>query len=269
MKRVCSAVAVMFVVMALASSVAWAQPGGRGGRGGFGFGFGGFGGSPNLMDLAGIEAVQKEIEALDDQVAAIKKASEEARAAREAQRGQGQRPDFQNMSDAEREKAMAEFRARREKETAAANEKLGKILLPHQVKRLNEISLQMRGTMALSDPKVAAELKISDEQKKKLEEVNNANMETMRKQMQELFQGGGRNQSEEAREQMRTKMQEMRKQAEEKVLAVLTADQKAQFAKMKGAEFKMPEGAFGFGRGGRGGEGGRAGGKERPQRPNN
>ena len=61
------------------------------------------------------------------------------------------------------------------------------------------------------------------QQKKKLEEVGNANMEAMRKQMQELFQGGGRNQSEQAREQMRTKMQEMRKQADEKVLAVLTA----------------------------------------------
>lgn len=263
MKRVCVLVAVASVLMAVASSTAWAQPGGRGGfRGGFG-GPGGFGGTPNLMDLVNIEAVQKEIEVLDDQLAAVKKAGEELRAAREAQRGQGERPDYRNMSEQEREKAFAEMRQRREKETATANAKLGEILLPHQIKRLQEISLQLRGTAALNDPKVAAELKITDEQKKKLEEVNNANMESFRT----LFQGGNRDRSDQDREQMRTKMQDMRKQAEGKVLAVLTADQKAQFEKMKGEAFQMPEGAFGFGgRQGRGGEGGR---KDRPQRPNN
>ncbi len=267
MKRVCTVVAVMFVLTALSSSSAWAQPGGRGG---FRGGPGGFGGAPNLMDLANIEAVQKEIEALDDQVAAIKKAGEELRAARDAQRGQGQRPDYQNMSEQEREKAMAEMRQRREKETGTANAKVGEILLPHQIKRLQEISLQMRGTSALSDPKVAAELKITDDQKKKLEETAKANMESVGKQMQELFQGGNRDRSDQDREKMRAQMQELRKQAEAKVLAVLTADQKAQFEKMKGEAFQMPEGEFGFGgRQGRGGEGGRAGGKERPQRPNN
>jgi len=259
MKRVCTGVAVMFVLMALVSSSVWAQPGGRGGLRG---GFGGFGGTPNLMDLVNNPAVQKEIEVLDDQLAAIKKAGDELRTAREAQRGTGERPDYRNMSEQEREKATAEFRARREKETAAANAKLAEILLPHQVKRLQEISLQQRGTMALSDPKVAAELKITDEQKKKLEEANTANMEAMRS----AFQGGNRDQN---REQMREKMQELRKQAEGRVLAVLTADQKAQFAKMKGEPFQMPEGAFGGGRQGRGGEGGREGGKQRPQRPNN
>jgi len=260
MKRVCTVVAVMFVLMALASSSVWAQPGGRGG---FRGGPGGFGGTPNLMDLANIPAVQKEIEALDDQLASIKKVGEEMRAAREAQRGQGERPDYRNMSEQEREKLFTEMRQRREKETAATNAKLAEILLPHQMKRLQEISLQMRGMAALSDPKVAAELKITDEQKKKLEEANNANMEAMRS----AFQGGNRDQD---REQMRAKFQEMRKQAEDKVLAVLTADQKAQFAKMKGEPFQMPEGAMGFGgrqgRGDRGGEGGR---KDRPQRPNN
>ncbi len=77
------------------------------------------------------------------------------------------------------------------------------------------------------------------------------------------------------RDQMREKMEQMRKESDEKFLALLTADQKAQFEKIKGAAFEMPEGAFGFGgRQGRGGQGGReggreGGGKDRPQRPNN
>ncbi|NLF72323.1 MAG: hypothetical protein GX575_25085 [Candidatus Anammoximicrobium sp.] len=257
MKRFCTMVAVMFVLLALASDSAWAQPGGRGG---FRGGPGGFGGTPNLLDLANIEAVQKEIEAQDEQLAGIKKLNDQLRAEREAQRGQGQRANFQNMSDEERQKAFGEMRERREKQTASANAKLAEILLPHQIKRIEQISLQTRGLAALSDPKIAAELKISDEQKKKLEEARNASMEAMRA----MFQGGNRDQD---REQMRAKMQDMRKQAEEKVLAVLTADQKAQFEKMKGESFQMPEGAFGPGsRPGRGGEAGRG---NRTRRPNN
>jgi Spy/CpxP family protein refolding chaperone len=255
MKRVCSVVAVLFAVMALASSTAWAQPGGRGG---FRGGFGGFGGTPNLLDLAKVEAVQKELEALDDQVAGIKKLDGELSAARDAQRGQGQRPDFQNMSEAEREKFFTEMNARREKEATAANAKLGEILLPHQIERLGQISLQqsmrMRGMAVLADPKVAAKLSLTDDQKKKIE----AQSEAVRSKMQEMFQGGNR-------DGMREKMEQMRKESDEKYSAVLTADQKAQFEKLKGAEFKMPEGAFGRGPGGRGGQGGQG----RPQRPNN
>ncbi len=168
MKRACTVVVVMLVLAAMANSSAWAQPGGRGGfRGGFGGGFG-MSRTPNLLFLANIEAVQKEIEALDDQVAAIKKLEEEQRAAREAQRGQGPRPDYQNMSEAEREKLNAE----REKQTAAANAKLGEILLPHQVQRLQEISLQQRmrmlGMGVLADDAVAAKLSLTDDQKKKV-----------------------------------------------------------------------------------------------------
>jgi hypothetical protein len=215
------------------------------------------------MDLVNIEAVQKEIEVLDDQLAAVKKAGEEARAAREAQPGQGPRPDYQNMSDAEREKAMAEFRARREKETAAANAKLGEILLPHQIARLEQISLQQRmrmlGMGVLVDPKVAAKLSLTDEQNKKVA----AQSEAAGARIRELFQGGNR-------EGAREKMEQIRKESDEKFLAVLTADQKAQFEKMKGETFQMPEGAFGSGgRQGRGDRGGEGGGKDRPQRPNN
>ncbi len=239
MKRLCT---LVFVVALSVTSLAWAQPGG--GRGGFG-GFGGFGGG-SLLDLARIEAVQKEIEAVDDQVKGIAKLSEEMRASR------GERPqvDWRNMSEADREKAMAEGRARREKEAAAANAKLAEILLPLQIERLEQISLQMRGTSALADPKVAAKLSLTDEQKKKLEAVQTANMEAMRA----LFQGGNR-------EGMREKMQEQRKTSEEKVLAVLTADQKAAFEKLKGAAFTMPEGAFGRGPQG-GDQGGRRGGDQ-------
>jgi Spy/CpxP family protein refolding chaperone len=256
MKRLC---ALVFVVTLSVASLAWAQPGG--GRGGFG-GPGGFGGV-SLLDLARIEAVQKEIEAVDDQLKGIEKLSEEMRASR-AERPQ---VDWRNMSEADREKAMAEGRARREKEAATANAKLAEILLPLQIERLEQInlqiSLQMRGMSALSDPKVAAKLSLTEDQKKKLEAAATANREAM----QQAFQGGNRDQNQD-REKMREKFQELRKAADEKVLAVLTADQKAAFEKMKGAAFTMPEGAFG--RGPRGGDqGGRRGGDQGGRRGGN
>ncbi|MCU0977735.1 MAG: hypothetical protein MUF25_01055 [Pirellulaceae bacterium] len=248
MKRLC---ALAFVVALSVTSLAWAQPGGGRGPGGFGGGFGG----GSLLDLARIEAVQKEIEAVDDQVKGIEKLSEEMRASR------GERPqvDWRNMSEADREKAMAEMRKQREAEAAKANAKLGEVLLPLQIERLEQISLQMRGTAALADPKVAAKLSLTEDQKKKLEAAQTANMESMRTQMQQLFQGGNRDQ--QSREGMREKMEQLRKDADAKVLAVLTADQKAAFEKLKGAAFTMPEGAFG--RGPRGGDqGGQRGGDQ-------
>lgn len=251
MKRLC---ALVFIVTLSVASFAWAQPGG--GRGSFG-GPGGFGGG-SLLDLARIEAVQKEIEAVDDQLKGIEKLSEEMRAAR------GERPqvDWRNMSESDREKAFAEMSKQREANALKANAKLAEILLPLQIERLEQISLQMRGTSALSDPKVAAKLSLTDEQKKKLEAAVTANREAM----QQAFQGGNRGQ-EQDRNQMREKFQQLRKTADEKVLAVLTADQKAAFEKLKGAAFTMPEGA---GRGPRGGDqGGRRGGDQGGRRPGN
>jgi hypothetical protein len=218
-----SILAASAVLALCVGAVAAAQPG----PGGRGPGFGGFGGGGLLM-LARMEAVQKEIKATEDQIASIRKLGEEMRPAG------GQ--NFRDMSQEEREKAMTEMRARMEK----ANTKLAEILKADQIARLEEISIQMRGAAALADPKVAKKLGLSDDQQKKLKEVSDANAAAMR----ELFQDGNR-------EGSREKMQELRKQATEKAMAVLTADQKAAFAKMKGTEFKMPEGAFGPPGGGR------------------
>lgn len=222
--------ALVFVVALSATSLVWAQPGG--GRGGM---MGGPGGGMSPLALAQVEAVQKEIEAVEDQVAAIRKLAEETQAARR----EGDRPDFRNMDEAAREKAFAEMRAQREKETAATTAKLGEILLPLQMERLEQIALQMRGTGALADPAIAAKLGLTADQKQKIEAAMTANREAM----QQAFQGG----RDQDREQMRARFQQLRTSADEKLLAVLTTAQKAAYEKMKGPAFTMPEGAFGRG----------------------
>jgi len=236
------------------------QPGGRPSRGGPMMMRGGFGGG-GLLGLVRIEAIQKEIELLDDQKAQIDELAEELRPQRDGEEG-GQRPDFRNMSEEERQKFFAEMRKRFEERAKTANEKLKKILLPHQIKRVEQISLQFRGTRALTDPEIAAKLKLTDAQQKKIEETMAANRESMMTKVRELFQGGGGDR-EKAREQFR----KLREEADAKVLAVLTSDQKKQFEALKGDPFEMPEGGFGVRRGGFRDRDGRPGGREGRGRP--
>jgi hypothetical protein len=234
----------MFGVVALLAALllvpsASAQPGGRGGPGGFG-GFGGGPGGPGgggLLGLLRVEAVQKEIEAIPDQLEAVQKLEEELRADRPTER-----PDWRNMSEEDRDKAIAEMRERTTKQAATAKSKLAEILLPPQMARLEQIALQQRGIQALSDEEVAAKLGISAAQKEKIASVAEENRTGMRERMQAIMQGGNR-------ETMREEFAKVRKEMEDKVLAVLTSAQKAKFEEMKGEAFEMPAQAFG-GRGG-------------------
>jgi len=268
------AVATLLVV-ALAMTVE-AQPGGRGGRGGPQGGRGGqFGGRGGMMMGGGMmgrggggllriaqnEAVQKEIDALDDQVKAIDKAAEELR---------GERPDmsgFRDMSEEDRTKFFEKMRKEAEERAEKGDKALAEILLPHQLDRVKEIQIQQMGINALVDDDVVAKLKLGSK-KAKIEAAIQKNREGMREKMMAIFRDGDR-------ENMREKMEKLREESEAEVLALLSADEKKAFEKMKGEPFEMPRPQFGGGRGGRGGPGGdrgnrggdRGGDRGRPQRP--
>ena len=272
----------------------------RGGPGGPGGMVGAMGGS--RLFLLRVPAVQKELELLDDQIAEIEKLMAEMRPERgpggrgpggpggsgrgPGDRGRGERRPGSdsarpqsaetNQPDEARVPAdgtvfvqaqaprrgpeitpeqMAEFARQARERSAKEKEKLAEILLPHQMKRLEEIYIQTMGVRALQDPEVAEKLKITAEQQDQMRQAQQTVFEGMR----ELFTPGA------DREQMREKMQGLRKQAEEKALAVLSADQQKQFTELKGMPFQMPEDAFGFGFGGRGPGG--PGGPGRPGGP--
>ena len=232
--------------------------GGRGGAGGGGFGsrggggsmFGGRGGGDMTMTLLRVEAIRTELEISPDQEEALTKMQEQGR----AERPDG---DFRNMSEEERTEFFTKMRKQAEERNTKMKEQLEEVLFPEQLERLQEINIQLQGIAALRNEDVAKELKITEAQKKELEEVQAGMMEKMREGMRELFTGGG------GREGMREKIEEMRNDMEGDVLAVLTSEQKKKFEEMKGKKFEMPEGAFGRGgQGGRGGFGGRGGGEQ-------
>jgi Spy/CpxP family protein refolding chaperone len=195
--------------------------------------------------LLGSDAVKKEIELDDEQAGKVTKLGEELR-----NQPRPDMPNFRDMSEADREKAMEDLRKRGQEQAKQTKAKVAEILLPHQLERLEQISLQASLRMglatALSNEETATKLKITPEQKTKLEAIQGEVMAAMR----EMFQGGGQGGD---REGMREKMDAARKGADTKAEGVLTAEQKAELEKLKGKAFEFPEGGFFGGRGGPGG----------------
>ncbi len=273
-----SRIATGFLAIALlaflATDVMAQRGGGRGPGGRGGPGFGGFGGASigqMALGLLRVDEVKAEIELMPDQEEALKKIGSE----------RPERPnfDFQNATEAEREEFIAKMRKQREEMATQMQQQLQEVLLPNQYERLRQIAVQVLDVNALMVTEITEELKITDAQKKEFEELQTGIRENMREQMGELFRGGGGD-----RDAMREKMAQMREENNKKLLGVLTSSQKSDFEKMKGEEFKMPEGGMramfgggpggpgrggpGGGRGGfgdRGGDGGRGGERRRPQ----
>jgi hypothetical protein len=285
---------VGLAVVSLAQQRPDGQASGRGGRGGPpGGGF--F--RPTLMGLLQIDEVRKELELADEQVAEIQKVQEELRAKypfpfggrgdggrgpggegdrnrrgpgndrgsladpaqwyfvqQNQQPGEGRRRGFGGGFSEEDRARFEQQRRERAKEEKA---RLSEILLPEQMKRLNEIYIQQLGVGALQDEDVAKELGISESQMAKLSEVRQQNEDSFRAAARDLFSPDG------DREANRAKAEAMRKANDAKLLAVLSRDQQRKFEELKGKPFQLPEGAGrgGPGRGGpgRGGPGGTRG----------
>lgn len=177
---------------------------------------------------------------------------------------QGAGSDFRTMSPEEREKQLAAMRQAEEKQIA-------EVLDAKQLTRLKQLALQQSGARALAQKEVGDKLKLSAEQRQKIE----AAMQAERDAMHQAFEGarpGGAPAPGGDRRQGFEKMQKLRASTETQLTAVLTSAQKTQFQQMQGAPFKFPEPQFGPGGpgrpGGRGGFGG-PGGQSRPgARPN-
>jgi hypothetical protein len=111
---------------------------------------------------------------------------------------------------------------------------LGEVLDPDQMKRLKQIHLQTRGTRAFSDPKVQEQLKFTAEQKDSIKTIT----EDSDKEIRELQKEGGG--FENAK-----KIGAIRREADEKIRNVLTAEQQKTWREMTGEQFQIfPKGGF-------------------------
>ena len=230
---------------------AFAQGGGGGGRGGRG-GFGGQrmgmgGGDTQLLNRKDVGA---ELKITAEQKTKVDAALEKMRADRRAAM-QGGGGNFRDMSDADRQK-MQEKNAEEEKKV------LESVLTKEQVTRLKELGIQRAGNAAILRPEVQKELVITEDQKKKIADLQ----AKQREAMQSMFQNGGfQDMSQEERQAAMAKMQETQKKNTEimntELGKILTPEQAAKLKTMGGAPFKFDP-AEDNNRGGRGG-GGRGG----------
>jgi hypothetical protein len=215
--RLCK-LALVFGVVALLASPVLAQPGGgRGGMGGPG-------------QLLRIEKVQKDLGLDKDAVTkvedAIKKVQED------------NKDDVAKLRDRD---TKPEERAEIAKKLNTAYEKgLKDVLTEKQQKRLKQIQRQIAGFAIFQDEEVQKTLKLSDEQKDKVKEIN----KDLDKEMADL-RGGGFSAETFA------KMATLRKDAMTNAMKVLTDDQKKQMKDMTGEPLELtPQDLF-PGRGGK------------------
>lgn len=128
----------------------------------------------------------------------------------------------------------------------AAKEKslLSGILTPDQMKRLGELRIQREGNSAILDPDVQTALNLTDDQKKKISDLQQGQMDAMRAifekvQNQEIDQDAAR-----------STMQKNQKILSDQLGQVLTADQAKQLADMGGKPFTFDTSLDNQGRGG-------------------
>lgn len=259
------------LAMVVAPSVVDAQPGGQrpGGQGGQrqggGFGRGGMTGGArpvSITQLLQIEKVREDAEILDEQVEDIKTAVDKVR--QDARTNQGERPNFRELTEAQREEFFKKFREQQETTNKKIQEAIEDVLLPQQVERLNEIRLQIQGVGALLTEPVQKELKITAEQKTKFAEIQKETQEKGQELfsgVRELFQGGDREKAQAAMQEIREKMTNMQKETEKSIVGVLTDSQKKEFDKMKGKPVEISQEEL---RPSRGGQGGQRQGGQRP-----
>ena len=205
--------ALAAALFALSTSMAMAQFGGRGMRG-----MNNGGG----LQMLRLPEVQKELKLTPDQIALIDTKQQEVRDAVEALYPGG----FGQMTPEERQQRMAKTQELQDKAVADI---LGL--------RFRQLELQQQGPVAITRKSVADELKLTADQQKQVADIQTQTNADRQAAMQGVdFQ----NMSDDDRQKLMTKMQDVQKAEGAKLLALLTDTQKTQWKTMQGTPFTFP-----------------------------
>ena len=207
-------------------------PGRRGPRmGGMFRGMGGRGPGPmGLLSLLRSEKIQKELEITEDQQSKLEEMGRESM--------DSMRENYESLQDLSEEERRSKWQKFISESQEKLQKKLGEVLQPKQFERLEQIELQLQGPMTFVTPKIAKALDITKEQTEKIESI----LEEMWGKIREAMAGIRDLSAEERREkfsEMREQMQKLNKEFGDKILEVLTSDQRDKFEKMKGEKFDI------------------------------
>ncbi len=157
--------------------------------------------------------------------------------------GMGKMDPVALLNRADVKKALDLSEEQSEKLPGAVMKAIATVLNDKQMKRFRQIELQVQGPQAfVKDETLRKDLKLTDSQVKNIEEI----LADSRKEIQEMFNevkgGGGFGKG------LFEKVQGINKEAKEKVMGVLTSDQKKTYKQLIGDEFKFEQRGFGFGK---------------------
>jgi hypothetical protein len=168
--------------------------------------------SPVLM-LASQKSVQEELKLSDEQIKQVAKIVEDMKA---------KAADLTETDPKERMKKAVQMFQGAEKSVFA-------LLKPEQSKRLRQIALQQQHlARALESTEVAKELQLSEEQTKQVRAIR----EDAAREMSRLSENA------KSRDEVREKTAALAKSTEEKLLKVLTEEQKRKWNELLGEPFK-------------------------------
>ena len=185
----------------------------------------------SLLGLLRLEQVQKEMNLNEEQTAKVKEVVEKL--------GAEMREQFGALREIEdRQEQRAKMTELSDQFDDKVREQLRDVVQREQMMRLYQIRMQVRPVAdSLANRYVVRRLKLTEEQQKKVAEIAK---ESQAKQS-ELF-AAMREASDEQRGEVFQKMRKIRAEADEKALAVLTAEQKEAFEKMKGKKIELEMG---------------------------
>lgn len=189
------------------------------GRGGFTGGFGGFGGPLSLLRN---KAVAEDLKITEEQVTKMKDFVKD----QETKNQETMKSKTEALKDAPMDERFEKMRKIGAEITASTYKALESenILNTVQIKRLKQIEWQVAGARAVNQPEVNDALKLTEDQKTKVKDA------LPRFGGRQGGGGGGTPPDAEAREKAR-------KEAIEKVQAILTDEQKATWKDLMGAPF--------------------------------
>jgi len=181
--------------------------------------------APNpLGPVLSMPQVQKELKLNDDQITKLKDALGKVMT--------NYKDTFTKLQKMSPEEQQKTFKALNDESQKA----IAGVLDAKQMKRFRQIQWQMSGFGAIQDPELQKELKLSDDQKKKLDGIFN----DATKRLQDMAKSPGT-----SREEFQKKYNDIIKNLEDKANGVLTDDQKKNLKELKGPPFEMapPRGA--------------------------
>ena len=183
----------------------------------------GFGGPGFLLTTP---EVQRELRLSEAQIDQLKQLGQEM--------GAKAQESFRAVQNLSREERFRRFRAF----DAEWHRRIGDILNKGQNERLAQLNLQLQGQRALGRKEVADELRLSAEQRQRIDDILDGERDAFR-QAFESFKGG--TMTPDQREEIDRKFREVRAQTDARLNGALTEGQRRQWQSMLGAPFKFPD----------------------------